>query len=157
MDPKDLKRILDALREAEVNEFSLETPDYKIQLKRGNDIVQYVTSAPAPLVSAPTPILAAPIAATTAPVNVPEAAASIAPKGNVVKAPIVGTFYRSPSPDAPSYAEVGDRVEAGKVICIIEAMKLMNEIESEFSGVIREILATNGQPVEYGQPLFVIE
>lgn len=160
MDPKDLKRILDALREAEVNEFSLETPDYKIQLKRGNnDIVQYVTTAPAPLVSAPVPVVAAPAPVTSAPAvsSSPEPAAPVAPKGNVVKAPIVGTFYRSPSPDAPSYTEVGDRVEAGKVICIIEAMKLMNEIESEFSGVIREILVSNGQPVEYGQPLFVIE
>ena len=154
MDPKDLKRILDALREAEVNEFSLETPEYKIQLKRGgNDVVQYV-AAPAPTISAPvaaTPAVAAPVAIA------PEPAAPAAKKGNIIKAPIVGTFYRSPSPDAPAYAEVGDRVEAGKVVCIIEAMKLMNEIESEFSGVIREILVTNGQPVEYGQPLYVIE
>ncbi len=154
MDPKDLKRILDALREAEVNEFSLETPEYKIQLKRGgNDVVQYV-AAPAPTISAP--VAAAP--AVAAPVAIaPEPAAPAAKKGNIIKAPIVGTFYRSPSPDAPAYAEVGDRVETGKVVCIIEAMKLMNEIESEFSGVIREILVTNGQPVEYGQPLYVIE
>jgi acetyl-CoA carboxylase biotin carboxyl carrier protein len=160
MDPKDLKRILDALREAEVNEFSLETPEYKIQVKRGgNDVVQYVTAAPAAPASAPVvaaPVVAAPVASST-PALTPEPVAPAAPKGNTIKAPIVGTFYRSSSPDAPSYVEVGDRVEAGKVVCIIEAMKLMNEIESEYSGVIREILITNGQPVEYGQPLFVIE
>ncbi len=160
MDPKDLKRILDALREAEVVDFTLETPEYKIQVKRGgNDVVQYVTSAPvapapAPVVAAP--VVAAPITAST-PTPTPEPVAPAVPKGNSIKAPIVGTFYRSSSPDAPSYVEVGDRVEAGKVVCIIEAMKLMNEIESEYSGVIREILITNGQPVEYGQPLFVIE
>jgi acetyl-CoA carboxylase biotin carboxyl carrier protein len=162
MDPKDLKRILDALREAEVNEFSLETPEYKIQVKRGgNDIVQYVTSASAPVAAAPAPVVTAPAvtvpAVSSTPAPMPEPAVPAAKTGNVVKAPIVGTFYRSPSPDAPSYIEVGDRVEAGKVVCIIEAMKLMNEIESEFSGVIREILVSNGQPVEYGQPLFVIE
>ncbi len=159
MDPKDLKRILDALREAEVVDFTLETPEYKIQVKRGgNDIVQYVTSAPAP-VAAPVmtaPPVAAPAVSST-PAPTPEPALPAIPKGNTIKAPIVGTFYRSSSPDAPSYVEVGDRVEAGKVVCIIEAMKLMNEIESEYSGIIREILITNGQPVEYGQPLFVIE
>jgi acetyl-CoA carboxylase biotin carboxyl carrier protein len=160
MDPKDLKRILDALREAEVVDFTLETPEYKIQVKRGgNDIVQYVTAAPAAPVPAPVvaaPVVAAPAVSST-PAPTPEPAVVAAPKGNTIKAPIVGTFYRSSSPDAPSYVEVGDRVEAGKVVCIIEAMKLMNEIESEYSGIIREILITNGQPVEYGQPLFVIE
>jgi acetyl-CoA carboxylase biotin carboxyl carrier protein len=158
MDPKDLKRILDALREAEVVDFTLETPEYKIQVKRGgNDVVQYVTSAPAPVAA---PVVAVPTVTsitTSTPTPTPEPVAPAIPKGNTIKAPIVGTFYRSSSPDAPSYVEVGDRVEAGKVVCIIEAMKLMNEIESEYSGVIREILITNGQPVEYGQPLFVIE
>ncbi len=158
MDPKDLKRILDALREAEVVDFTLETPEYKIQVKRGgNDVVQYVTSAPTPVAA---PAVAAPVVTSitaSTPTPTPEPVVPAVPKGNTIKAPIVGTFYRSSSPDAPSYVEVGDRVEAGKVVCIIEAMKLMNEIESEYSGVIREILITNGQPVEYGQPLFVIE
>ena len=75
----------------------------------------------------------------------------------ILRAPLVGTFYRSPGPDAKAYAEVGDRVEKGQVLCIIEAMKLMNEIEAEYPGTVREVLAENGQPVEYGQPLFRIE
>ena len=164
MDPKDLKRILDALREADVNDFSLETADYKIQVKRGADVVQYLpapvmATAPAVIAApnpAPTPVAAAPAAAPT-PAPEPTPAAEPAKKGHVVKAPIVGTFYRSPGPDAPPYVEVGTRVEAGKVLCIIEAMKLMNEIESDHAGIVREILVQNGQPVEYGQALFVIE
>jgi acetyl-CoA carboxylase biotin carboxyl carrier protein len=167
MDPKDLKRILDALREADVNDFSLETADYKIQVKRGADVVQYVPApamtAPPVTMPAPTPVAApaapppAPTPTPVTPEPTPVPAAEPAKKGHVVKAPIVGTFYRSPSPDAPPYIEVGARVEAGKVLCIIEAMKLMNEIESEYAGVVREILVQNGQPVEYGQALIVIE
>jgi acetyl-CoA carboxylase biotin carboxyl carrier protein len=164
LDPRDLKRILDALVTAGVNEFSLETPDYKLNLKRGpNDALvplAYAPAASAPAQAAapasmPAPTTSAP--AQAAPALAPAAAPAAPPKGTAVKAPIVGTFYRAPSPDAPSYVEVGDRVEAGKVLCIIEAMKLMNEIESDVSGVVRQILVTNGEPVEFGQPLFIIE
>jgi len=81
----------------------------------------------------------------------------IAENVKTIKSPMVGTFYRSPNPGAPSFINVGDKIEAGKTLCIIEAMKLLNEIESEFSGVIKQILVENGQPVEYGEPLFIIE
>ncbi len=154
MDPKDLKRILDALKDADVSEFNLETPEYKVHVKRGTEAV----SAPSPLV------IAAPVAAQAAlpaPIAaVAVAVAEVAPAvttGHQVKAPIVGTFYRSSSPDAAVFVQVGDKVESGQVLCIIEAMKLMNEIESDKAGTVREILVSNAQPVEYGQALFVIE
>jgi acetyl-CoA carboxylase biotin carboxyl carrier protein len=157
MDPKDLKRILEALVDADVNDFNLETADYKLHVKRGADVIHM--AAPAPL-HAPNPVVVAapalsssqPTAAVVAPVAV-----EAAPTGHAVKAPIVGTFYRSSSPDAPVFVEVGARVEAGQVLCIIEAMKLMNEIESDMAGVVKQILVQNAQPVEYGQPLFIIE
>ena len=159
MDPKDLKRILEALVDADVNDFNLETADYKLHVKRGADVVHM--AAPAP-VAAPNPVVAAPPVASSQPaaaVVSPSAVevAPSAPTGHAVKAPIVGTFYRSSSPDAPVFVEVGARVESGQVLCIIEAMKLMNEIESDKGGVVKEILVQNAQPVEYGQPLFIIE
>ena len=159
MDPKDLKRILDALKDADVSEFNLETPEYKVHVKRGTEVVH--VAAPAPIVmTAPTPMHALPVAAPV--VSAAPAMAEVAPEkavinGHQVKAPIVGTFYRSSSPDAPVFVQVGDKVESGQVLCIIEAMKLMNEIESDKAGVVREILVTNAQPVEYGQALFEIE
>jgi acetyl-CoA carboxylase biotin carboxyl carrier protein len=164
MDPKDLKRILDALKDADVSEFNLETADYKVHVKRGADVVH--VAAPAPIVMpAPQPVMQAlPVAAPTpvatpAVVTVEPTASTEKPPstGHQVKAPIVGTFYRSSSPDAPAFVQVGDKVEAGQVLCIIEAMKLMNEIESDKAGTVREILVQNAQPVEYGQALFVIE
>ncbi len=158
MDPKDLKRILEALVDADVNDFNLETADYKLHVKRGADVIHMAAH-----VAAPNPVAVAAPALTSsqaaAPVVIPAAveAAVIAPTGHAVKAPIVGTFYSSSSPDAPVFVEVGTRVEAGQVLCIIEAMKLMNEIESDKSGVVKQILVQNAQPVEYGQPLFIIE
>ncbi len=156
MDPKDLKRILDALKDADVSEFNLETPEYKVHVKRGEQIVHM--AAPAPIVmTAPTPMHALPVAAPVVSVMAEVAPEKAVINGHQVKAPIVGTFYRSSSPDAPVFVQVGDKVESGQVLCIIEAMKLMNEIESDKAGVVREILVTNAQPVEYGQALFVIE
>jgi acetyl-CoA carboxylase biotin carboxyl carrier protein len=161
MDPKDLKRILEALVDADVNDFNLETADYKLHVKRGAEVIHM--AAPAP-VAASNPVVAAPSVTSSsqpavAAVVVPSAveAAPSTPTGHAVKAPIVGTFYRSSSPDAPVFVEVGARVEAGQVLCIIEAMKLMNEIESDMAGVVKQILVQNAQPVEYGQPLFIIE
>jgi acetyl-CoA carboxylase biotin carboxyl carrier protein len=160
MDPKDLKRILDSIKESDVNEFSLETPDYKLSVKRGIEVhavPQAVTAAPAPQATVVAPVapaaLPAPVEAP-APVAAPVAAAS---SGTTVKAPIVGTFYQSSSPDAAAFVKVGDHVEVGKILCIIEAMKLMNEIEAEVAGTVKQILVQNASPVEYGQPLFVIE
>lgn len=168
MNAKELKSILQALQEHEVAELTLETPDYKLTVKRGSE-VQYV-AAPAPVVIQPPTVAPAAQAVSPAPVATPAPtppAPAPAPKAETpkedtskyteVKAPIVGTFYRAPSPDAEPFVKEGDTVKKGQVLCIIEAMKLMNEIESEVSGVVRKILVANGEPIEYGQVLFLIE
>jgi acetyl-CoA carboxylase biotin carboxyl carrier protein len=161
MDPKDLKRLLDALKDADVNEFALETPEYKVQVKRGAEVIHVAAPAPAPVAPAPPVIVAAPsVAAITQSATTfepPPALEKPVATGHQVKAPIVGTFYRASSPDTPAFAQVGDKVEVGQVLCIIEAMKLMNEIESDRAGTVKDILVQNAQPVEYGQALFVIE
>ena len=161
MDPRDLKRILDALIAADVREFGLKTGEYELNVKRGPDGVPVSYVAPAP-VQSPAP---APASTATAPAVAPSpvaapveaAPAPAVATGTPVKAPIVGTFYSAPSPDNPPYVKVGDRVEVGQVLCIIEAMKLMNEIESEVAGTVKQILVKNAEPVEYGQTLFIIE
>jgi len=165
MNAKELKAILQALMEHEVSEMSLETPDYKLNIKRGNSLaqVQYVPAPVAtPQITAPQPAVAVPApqpAAVAAPAATPAKAEDKKEeiKGVEVKAPIVGTFYRSPAPDAEPYVKEGDSVKKGQVLCIIEAMKLMNEIESEVAGVVRKILVNDAEPVEYGQTLFIIE
>ena len=148
---RDIREILRAMEASGATELTLETPDYKIQIKRG---------APEPI-PAPAPAPPPPAAAEPEPEPLPapkeESPADECPNCVVVKAPIVGTFYRRPSPDAEPYVKEGDRVEKGQVLCIIEAMKLFNEIESEVSGIVRKILVEDGSPVEYGQPLFLIE
>ena len=163
MNPKDLKEILRALEIADVREFSLKTADYDLSLRRGADAPVYVTQPQAQQVQpqqaqsqqtqmqpqAPAPEAAPAIQAALVPAT--------ATPGTPVKAPIVGTYYSSSSPDAPVYVKVGDSVAAGQILCIIEAMKLMNEIEAETAGTLREILVKNGEPVEYGQTLFIIE
>lgn len=163
MDPKDIKKLLEAVAEADVNEFTLETGDYKLSLKRG-EVVSHVVSASSPqLVAAPAvQVEAAPVQAGIAPAQASVAVSQdVAPAVNShfveVIAPIVGTFYAASSPDTPDYVKVGDKVSAGTVLCIIEAMKLMNEIEAETTGVIAEILVNNEDPVEYGQTLFRID
>ena len=169
MNAKELKSILQALQEHEVAELTLETPDYKLTVKRGGE-VQYL-AAPAPVVIEPqavAPAAPAPVAASSpapapaqasapVPAPKPEAPKEDTSKYVEVKAPIVGTFYRAPSPDAEPFVKEGDTVKKGQVLCIIEAMKLMNEIESEVSGVVRKIMVSNGEPIEYGQVLFLIE
>ncbi|GAQ20624.1 acetyl-CoA carboxylase, bitoin carboxyl carrier protein [Deinococcus grandis] len=185
MNPNDLKQILDALTYADVREFSLRTGSFDLSLKRGPQAFAAPTPMPTPgpaPVAAPMPAPAfAPMPAPAMPAHAapapqvqdsapaaPAQAAAPAPaaevpaekpasKGTPVKAPIVGTFYASSSPDAAPYVKVGDTVAAGQVLCIIEAMKLMNEIEAEQGGTIREILVKNAEPVEYGQTLFIIE
>ncbi|SRR5579884_2126099 len=153
MNQKELKELIEFLKEQDIAEFELERGDVKVRIKRGTP----VAIAPATLpMSAP----AVPTAATT----LPAAPASAAPPPSKsadeglhqVKSPIVGTFYESPSPGSPPFVKPGDTVEAGQVLCIIEAMKLMNEIEADVSGEVVKRLVNNGQPVEYGQPLFSI-
>jgi len=154
MESKDLKTLIKMITETDITEFELETADEKISIKRGSLAPVVTMAAPAP-VYAPQ-MMAAPAApaAVTAATPVP---AAVEEKGSVVTSPIVGTFYRAPSPDAAPYVEVGQVVEKGQVLCIVEAMKLMNEIEAEYRCKIVRIAKENAQPVEFGEALFVVE
>ena len=156
MEIRELRRLLNALEGADVSEFALETSDYKVSIKRGQqpDVTHYVPQpAAAPVEARP-----AGTGEQAAPKQPAESgvAAALDPQLVEVSAPIVGTFYAAPAPDTPDYVKVGDKVSRGTVLCIIEAMKLMNEIEAETDGVIAEILVKNEDPVEYGQTLFRI-
>ncbi len=156
MEFKDIKRLLDAIAGAEIDEFSLETADYKLAVRRG--AVQPPAGNPA-AAEAPRLAVVEPAAQPAqAIISVTETPAVVAldPQLIEITAPIVGTFYAAASPDAADYVQVGDKVAPGSVLCIIEAMKLMNEIEAEVNGVVTEILVSNEEPVEYGQPLFRI-
>ncbi|MFA5550675.1 MAG: acetyl-CoA carboxylase biotin carboxyl carrier protein [Trueperaceae bacterium] len=156
METKEIRQLLKALAEYDASEFTLETGDYKLTVKRGAQVI--MTAAPA--VQAAPQVAAPQATAAAAPVaEVAASGAEAATSSNLIDvlAPIVGTFYAAPSPDAPSFVKVGDRVKQGTVLCIIEAMKLMNEIEAEVSGVVREVAVGNEDPVEYGQVLFRIE
>jgi acetyl-CoA carboxylase biotin carboxyl carrier protein len=151
MDLRKLKTLIDLVSESNVSELEITEADGKVRIvKQGAAPVAYAmpVAAPAPVASA----AAAPVAAVA-----PVAAEVPEETGHVVKSPMVGTFYRSSSPGAKSFAEVGDVVKSGQPVCIIEAMKIMNEIEADQDGTITKILVENGQPVEYGQPLFIIE
>lgn len=152
-DIQDLQQLIEFLKAHSVAEFDLEREDVKVRLKFAQPV--------APVVSFATPT------ASVAPVHMPSSAAVAAPATqaeptvadeglHIIKSPIVGTFYGSPSPGAASFVSPGERVEKGQVVCIVEAMKLMNEIEADASGEIVKVLVTNGQPVEYGQPLFSV-
>ncbi len=154
MNLKEIKELIEILKNTDVSELEVERSGVKVRIRKGGD----VTFHPAmPRMEYPPAALVAP-AIAEAPAPAAEKPAE-PPRSNQIKvtSPIVGTFYRSSSPDKPAYAEVGDIVKKGQVLCIIEAMKLMNEIESEAPGRIVQILVENGQPVEFGQPLFVIE
>jgi acetyl-CoA carboxylase biotin carboxyl carrier protein len=163
MNQKELKELIDFLIEKDISEFELERGDVKVRIKRGGDSSAPVIAHAMPMapmaVAAPIPTAhpaahAAPATqAHPAPVEPPAAAEE---ELHSVKSPIVGTFYESPAPGALPFVKVGDQVAAGQVLCIIEAMKLMNEIESDASGEVVRVLVNNGQPVEYGQPLFAI-
>jgi acetyl-CoA carboxylase biotin carboxyl carrier protein len=153
-DIQDLKQLIEFLKEYQVAEFDLDRGDLKIRLKFNqaapaaglSDIARALTSASVPLAPPAPPATVAP----SAPAVDPDAGL------HLVKSPIVGTYYGSPSPGAAAFVAPGDRVEKGQVVCIIEAMKLMNEIEADAAGEIVKCLVTNGQPIEYGQPLFSI-
>ncbi|MEY2685714.1 MAG: Biotin carboxyl carrier protein of acetyl-CoA carboxylase [Pseudomonadota bacterium] len=154
MDLRKLKTLIDLVSESNVSELEITEAEGKVR------IVKTPASAPVAMVAAPVAV-AAP-AAVAAPVAAPVVAAPAAlvadePKGHVVKSPMVGTFYRAASPGAKPFAELGTVVKEGEAICIVEAMKILNEIEADKSGTITQILVENGQAVEYGQPLFVIE
>jgi len=151
MDLRKLKTLIDLVSDSNVSELEITEAEGKVRIvKGGTAVVQ--TYAPAP-VAAPAVAAAAPVAVAAAPVvAAPEVVA-----GHAVKSPMVGTFYRSSAPGAKPFVEVGDSIKVGETICIIEAMKILNEIEADKSGVVTQILCENGQAVEYGQPLFTIE
>jgi len=148
MDLRKLKKLIDLVQESGVSELEITEGEEKVR------IVKHSLPQPTAtyMVNPPPSAQHAPQAASAT----PEAAAPTEPEGPVVKAPMVGTFYRSGSPGSPAFVEVGQTVKEGDTLCIIEAMKLMNEIESDASGVIKAILVENGQPVEFGQPMFLI-
>lgn len=152
MDLRKLKKLIDLVEESGIAEIEVTEGEEKVRITR-------TTAQPQALYAAPTHQFApAPTAAPAAPVATPLAAASPAVDlSNAQSSPMVGTFYRAPGPASPFFVEVGQSVKVGDTLCIIEAMKLMNEIESEKSGVVKAILIENGQPVEYGEPLFIIE
>lgn len=162
MDLKVIKNLLDLIAESEVNEVSIEEGDFKIEVKKKPDVEQpSMPQMPVQYQLPPQPQQpqAQPQQGAAQPASKSSEASESAQKqadGQVVKSPIVGTFYRSPSPDDDPFVSVGDKVEKGETLCIVEAMKIMNEIESEFSGEIKEILVENAEPVEFDQPLFVV-
>ena len=163
MDLKELKEILQILEEKEIEEFELEEEGMKLRIRKATAPSANHASAPvAPLVATVLPSLGAPMpppAAVPAPVSAASAAAPAAEAEagvTLVKSPIVGTFYRTPDPSAPPFVDVGDRIRVGQVLCIIEAMKLMNEIEAEVAGEVVKVHRESGQPVQYGDALFSI-
>ncbi|CCH56270.1 acetyl-CoA carboxylase, biotin carboxyl carrier protein [Fibrisoma limi BUZ 3] len=161
MDTKDIQKLLDFISQSGLDEVNIETTDLKISVKR------YGTGAP--VASTPVPALPAQAVVPTTPAPAPQPASvatpAAAPSASkvdttnyvTIKSPMIGTFYRSSNPESPSFVEIGDEVREGKVVCIIEAMKLFNEIESEVSGRIVKVLVENATPVEYDQPLFLVE
>jgi acetyl-CoA carboxylase biotin carboxyl carrier protein len=154
MELEQIKAIVAMMKDNDLSEFSMEQDGLKLRIKRGPEEFQQTVTLPPPPAAPPVP---AP-APVQAPVPVPAAPAPVAPPTDIkhITSPMVGTFYLSPSPDAPPYVEVGQVVDAESVVCIIEAMKVMNEIKAEVAGVITEIVAENAKPVEFGQKLFAV-
>ena len=149
MDLRKLKKLIDLVQESGIAELEITEGEEKVRINRAGNMSQAPAASAAPFqvaAAAPVPIAAARRCAE----------APAAPEGHVVKSPMVGTFYRSSAPGSKPFVEIGQSVTAGETLCIIEAMKLLNEIESDQTGVIKSILVENGQPVEYGQPLFVV-
>ncbi len=163
---ENLKELIAFLKENDVAEFDLDRDDVKIRLKFASAVVQPAAPASAGLdlaslarLMAAAPAAPAPVATSAPAAQAPAAPAAAAPAEenlHIVKSPIVGTFYASPAPGSPAFVAIGDRITQGQVICIVEAMKLMNEIEADAAGEVVKCLVSNGQPVEYGQPLFAI-
>jgi acetyl-CoA carboxylase biotin carboxyl carrier protein len=159
MNQKELKELIEFLIEKDIAEFELERGDVKVKIKRAGEPAPSPDSRYFAVHPAPAPILTASPAAVAGPptISAPPAA-PVVPEETLqpVRSPIVGTFYEAPSPGAPPFIKIGDQVEVGQVLCIVEAMKLMNEIECDVAGEVVKKLVTNGQPIEYGQELFAI-
>ncbi len=160
MNLDDINKILNLMREHDLAEFELERDGLKIRVRKGG---QQIAVAPAPIVPVAAPAAGAPVPVPVAAAPVAAPAAGVVPidaegvELAVIKSPIVGTFYRSSEPGAPSFVEVGDQVKRGQVLCIIEAMKLMNEIESDCDGVLSAIYVENGKAVQFGDRLFAVK
>ncbi|MAT65377.1 MAG: acetyl-CoA carboxylase, biotin carboxyl carrier protein [Gammaproteobacteria bacterium] len=155
MDIRKVKKLIELLEESGIAEIEIHEGEESVRISRNSSSVQTVVQAAAPM---PAAAPAAPMPATGAPAAEPAAEAAPAiPAGHQVTSPMVGTFYRAPSPGATPFVEVGQRVNAGDTLCIIEAMKMLNQIEADKAGTVVAILVENGQPVEFGEPLFVIE
>ena len=152
MDIKDIKAIVDLMKKNSITEFELERQDSKIRLKRGSNGGVPVVQYDEPIAVGGAPLLL-PVAVPSAPVGTPPIPAT---NEIEVKSPMIGTFYRAPSPEAASYVEIGTEISPESVVCIIEAMKVMNEIKAEVKGVITQVLVENAKPVEFGQPLFKV-
>jgi acetyl-CoA carboxylase biotin carboxyl carrier protein len=152
MDIRKIKKLIELLDESGIAELEIKEGEESVRISRNspNAVAPMMMPASAPLVSAPV-ASAAPVESTA------EAEVSARPEGHVIESPMVGTFYRAPSPAVPVFTEVGKSVSVGDTLCIIEAMKMFNQIEADKSGVVKAILVENGEPVEYGQPLIVIE
>ncbi|HEX5223341.1 MAG TPA: acetyl-CoA carboxylase biotin carboxyl carrier protein [Verrucomicrobiae bacterium] len=153
MDLKDIKAIIDLMKKNSVSEFELEKQDFKIRLKRGMNgggVMGAQSEEGQPVMYAPAPMA---LPAAAAPAAAPATPAAVEPE---IKSPMIGTFYRSPSPESAPYVEIGAEVNPDTVVCIIEAMKVMNEIKAEVKGVITQVLVENAKPVEFGQPLFKV-
>jgi acetyl-CoA carboxylase biotin carboxyl carrier protein len=148
MDLRKLKKLIDLVQESGIGEIEITEGEEKVRISRQSSGAPVIMAGSA---GQPVPIAAPAAGVAPAPAAEPEA------KGHTLKSPMVGTFYRAPSPGAPAFVEVGQAVAKGQTLCIIEAMKLLNEIECDQSGTVKAILVENGQPVEYGQPLFLIE
>jgi acetyl-CoA carboxylase biotin carboxyl carrier protein len=155
MDLRKLKTLIDLVSESNVSELEITEAEGKVRIVKAPPTV--IQAAAAPMVIASAPAVAAAAAPAQVAAAVPLEAAPAAVSGHTVKSPMVGTFYRASNPGAKPLADVGQQVKEGQALCIIEAMKIMNEIDSDKAGVITKVLVENGQPVEYGQPLFIIE
>jgi acetyl-CoA carboxylase biotin carboxyl carrier protein len=153
MKAKEIQELISFLSESGLEEVNIETGDFKVSIKRS--VEQHMIAAPAMQAAAPAPVQQAP---ATAPVTAAPAAEAAAPSNLIeIKSPMIGTFYRSANPESPAFIEVGSTVSVGDPVCVIEAMKLFNEIESEISGKIVKVLVDNSHPVEYDQPLFLVD
>ena len=151
MDLRKIKTLIDLVQQSGIAELEITEGEEKVRISRTGSFPAYM----------PVPVAASnivlPVDVNSAVLSAQESAGPTVPTGHTLKSPMVGTFYRSPSPGSPVFCEIGQSVSKGQTLCIIEAMKLLNEIESDATGVVKAILVENGQPVEYGQPLFIIE
>ena len=158
MELKEIQNLIKFVAKSGVNEVHVEMGETKVTIKTGGDVVQQVVTAPAATeVATPAAPVAAPAPAVEPAPSAPAAATTENDNHITIKSPIIGTFYRKPSPDKPNFVEAGDQVNEGDVLCVVEAMKLFNEIESEVSGTIVKVLVDDSSPVEFDQPLFIID